>query len=621
MLKLPPQNLEAEESVLGALMIDKDAIIKVTDILAPGDFYKPAHGKIYTAILTLFEKHQPIDILSITNRLKEEGALVEVGGATYLTELIERVPSASHISHYASLVKEKKILRDLITASAEISEAAFSPQEDVEILLDGIEQKIFSISQHSIQQRFVPIKEQLQEAYERLEKLHQGGGVLRGVGTGFNLLDHYLSGLQKSDLIILGARPSLGKTALALDVARYAAVVEKRPVGVFSLEMAREQVIDRLIAAESQVPLWKLRTGRLSDDLEFEMIQAGLDVLHNAPIFIDDTPSPTVLQMKSMARRLQMEHGLGLLIVDYLQLIQPRTQSDNLVQQVTETSRSLKALARELNTPVLALSQLSRSVDKREIKVPRLSDLRESGCLSGDTLIVRADSGERISIKELAERSSQEPVPVFTMDEHYKIIARPMTKVFHSGRKMVYQLKTRSGRIIKASANHPFRSLVGWKRLDELKNNEHIAIIDNHYCGSALFKSGLGRERMTRVAAALPQMEVLKDLAISDICWDEVISIKSLGVEDVYDATVPGTHNFIANDIFVHNSLEQDSDVVLFIYRQDRDKLNPDPEEQNTAEIIIAKHRNGPLGSVRLKFDPEKVSFRNIDTTHTPVAI
>ncbi len=324
-LKLPPQNIEAEESVLGALMIDKDAMVKVADILTAADFYKPVNSKIYEAIIKLFEKHQPIDILSVTTKLKDDNALQEIGGSTYLTQLVSSVPTASHIAHYAKIVKEKKILRDLINASVEITEHAMSPEDDVENILDEIEQRIFAISQHSITQKFVIIKDELQAAYERIEKLHRGEGSLRGLGTGFPQIDNILSGLQKSDLIVLGARPSLGKTSLALDIARHVAVKEQKPVGIFSLEMSREQVIDRLISVEAQVPLWKLRTGRISDESDFELIQTALDTLSRAPLYIDDSASPNILQMRSMGRRLQMDHGLELLVVDYLQLIQPRT--------------------------------------------------------------------------------------------------------------------------------------------------------------------------------------------------------------------------------------------------------------------------------------------------------
>lgn len=389
-LKLPPQDLDAEQSVIGALMIDKDAIFSIADILLPADFYKKAHSLIYEAILKLWERHEPIDILSVTAELRKSDNLKEVGGSAYLAELVNSVPTSSHVLHYGKIVKEKRILRELINASAEITESAFHSEDKLEDMLDLIERRIFSISQQGVLKNFVPIKEELKGAYERIEKLHHGEDrKLRGVPTGFAALDSMLSGLQKSDLIIIGARPSYGKTAFVLDIARHAAAKYGETVGIFSLEMSREQVVDRLIAAEAQVDLWKLRTGRLRDELEFEMVQAALDRLSKGYLFIDDTPSPNIVQMRSMARRLQAEHkSLGLLIVDYLQLIQPRSNYESIVQQVTEISRGLKGLARELNVPVIAVSQLSRAVDQREGKMPRLSDLRESGSIEQDADVV-----------------------------------------------------------------------------------------------------------------------------------------------------------------------------------------------------------------------------------------
>ena len=378
-LKLPPQDIEAERSVLGALMLDKEAIIKVADLIKPSDFYQPAHAKIFDAIFELFEKGEPIDVLSVSKKLKDKDELNNIGGSSYLADIINSVPTASHIAYYAKIVRQKKVLRQLIGASSEITEKVFDTSGDPEDLLDDIEQRIFSISQQSRPQNFVPIKDELKAAYERIEKLHQGEKGLRGITTGYDEIDSYLSGLQKSDLIVLGARPSLGKTALCLDIARNAAVKTKLPVGIFSLEMSRDQIVDRIIASEAQVALWELRSGRIKDEIEFEMIQAALDRLAQAPIFIDDTPSANIIQLRSMARRLQIEHGLGLLVVDYLQLIQPRNHTDNMVSAMTEVSRGLKALARELEVPVLAAAQLSRAVEQRDIKIPRLADLRESG--------------------------------------------------------------------------------------------------------------------------------------------------------------------------------------------------------------------------------------------------
>jgi len=390
--KLPPQSLDAEESVLGALMMDKNAVIRVADILRPEDFYKRAHQLIYSAIVALYEKSEPIDALSLSNKLKESSDLETIGGTTYLTSLVNTVPTASNVLHYAKIVRHKKILRDLISASQDIANLGWQENQDIELVLDEAEKKIFSISERSLKQDFLPIKLALEDAFERIDRLHKGDGALRGVSTGFADLDHYLAGFQKSDLIIIAARPSLGKTSLALDIARSVAVKEKIPVGIFSLEMSKEQLVDRLLASEAGVDLWRLRTGRLSmdgEDSDFSKIQEAMGILAEAPIFIDDAASSNILQMRTMARRLQAEHGLGLVIVDYLQLMEGRNGgSENRVQEISEISRSLKNLARELDVPVLALSQLSRAVESRSPQIPKLSDLRESGSIEQDADVV-----------------------------------------------------------------------------------------------------------------------------------------------------------------------------------------------------------------------------------------
>jgi len=389
--KLPPQNIEAEESTLGSLMIDKDAIIKIADLLFPEDFYELRHRLIYETILNLYHQNAPIDVLSLSSRLKEKKQLNEIGGASYLTSLVNKTPTSAHVVHYANIVHEKKVLRDLIAASYKIAELGWKESENINEVLDQAEQIIFSISEKSIAHEFVALKGELVKAFERIDQLHKGGDKLRGVATGFNDLDNYLGGLQKSDLVILGGRPSLGKTSLALDIARHVALKEKIPVGIFSLEMSRDQVVDRLIAAESTVDLWKIRTGRLStneDINDFTLIQDALSRLSEAPIFIDDAASPTIMQIRTMARRLQAETNLGLIVVDYLQLISPALSRESTVQQYSEISRSLKALSRELNIPVLALSQLNRAVESRPGCRPKLSDLRETGSLEQDADVV-----------------------------------------------------------------------------------------------------------------------------------------------------------------------------------------------------------------------------------------
>lgn len=405
---LPPQNIEAEKSTLGAILLDKEAINRIADFLRPEDFYQRAHQIIFESMLRLFEKREPIDLLSVSNLLGEQGQLDLIGGAGYLTSLINAVPTSSHIVHYAKIVERKKILRDLIDSAHHIINLGYEEEEDIENILDQAEQKLFSISQKSVQPSFAHLGgPMIKEAFERLDRLHKGDGQLRGHATGFYDLDFYLAGLQKSDLVVLAARPSLGKTSLALNIAKHVAQHEKVPVGIFSIEMAKEQIVDRLIAAEAGINLWKLRTGKLSsegDGNDFEKIGLALDHLAQAPIYIDDIPSPTILQMRTMARRLRAEHGLGLLVVDYLQLIRPTRPNDSEVQQITEISRNLKALAKELNIPVLAISQLSRNSEMRTDQRPKLSDLRSSGSIEQDAdvvlLLYREDKVKKDSEKK-----------------------------------------------------------------------------------------------------------------------------------------------------------------------------------------------------------------------------
>lgn len=862
-IRMPPQNLEAEISALGSLMLDKDAVFNVVDVLKATDFYRPVHQEIYAAMLDLFARHEPIDVLSVTTRLREKEKLEEIGGSSYLTTLVNSVPTASNVGHYAEIVKRKRLLRDLIDASHHIAQLGYKEAEDVEELLDEAEQKIFGIAQNSLHQEFFVIRDALEEAWERIDRIHREHDALRGVTTGFKDLDDILGGLQRSDFIVLAARPSLGKTALALNIARNAAAVG-HSIGIFSLEMSREQLVDRLLASEAGVDLWRLRTGKMTshgEDNDFTRIQAAMETLSGAQLYLDDFPSPTVMQLRAKARRLQAQHKLDLVVIDYLQLIKGHGAIESRVQEVSEISRSLKSMAKELHVPVLALSQLSRGVEMRPDARPKLSDLRESGCLAGDTLLMRADTGELIPIKKLVGQTN---VPIVSLNNSWKLGTTLISNVFSSGYKQLFQLKTRSGRHIKASCNHPFLTINGWQRLDTLNTGNHIALprvldvtaprneltddeiillahligdgcvlprqpihytsadqknldivaltaknlfniklrvvqqknwfhvylpsplrlargrhhpittwfrelglkpvrsyekrlpekifscsegkialclhhlwatdgnisfkelrgrktagtiyysttssvlaeqvqhlllrlgiastlrvvpqkkyrpsyqvhiqgskeqlrfctivgsygargdivsqlktllrdivpnpnvdsipngvwkimieplktaadlswrdfsekINIAYSGSALFKSGLSRDRMTRVAEAL-KSPVLLQLAQSDVYWDEIVSITSLGVEEVFDATVPETHNFIANDFVVHNSIEQDADVVMFIYREDKVRENSD--KKNIAKIMIEKHRNGPQGSAELYFDENTATFR-----------
>jgi replicative DNA helicase len=443
--KVPPQDMEAEKSFLGSLLLDKDAIVKIADQVSSADFYSDNHGKIYDVMLELFEQRMPIDIITLSSKLKEKKQLDNIGGSSYLTNLANSVPSAAHVMHYGKIISQKATLRRLINASLEITEMGFGETKDVEMLLDEAEQRLFGVSQKHFKENFIPIKNVLSETFDRIDKLHKEKGVLRGVPTGFKGLDNVLAGFQKSDLIILAARPSMGKTALALNIAANVAIKSDIPVGIFSLEMSKEQLVDRLLCSEAKIDAWKLKKGMLTDE-DFPKIGYAMGVLSEAPIYIDDSVNSNVMDIRTKARRLQSENGLGMVVIDYLQLMEGRGNSQgNRVQEISEISRALKGLARELNVPVLALSQLSRAVEQRDNKVPQLSDLRESGSIEQDADVVmfiyredyynqdgdknmlatvyvkkhrngptgKADlmfKSEQISFKDAAKRENQDPV-------------------------------------------------------------------------------------------------------------------------------------------------------------------------------------------------------------------
>lgn len=385
-IKTLPHNDEAERSVLGAILIDKDAIISVSEILKPADFYNDLNGIIYSAMIALYEERKPIDLLTVTEQLKKNKLLKRID-SSYLTDLVELVPTAANVESYAKITKEAATKRNIIHAGTEITELGYSDSHEVKDVLDKAESSIFSISQGHLTRGFVALKETLTESFDRIDELQKTGSGLRGVKSGFTDLDNVLSGMQKTNLLILAARPGQGKTAIMLNIAQNIAVKQKLPIGVFSLEMSKEELVDRLLIAQSDVDAWKLKTGRLSED-DFSKLSLAMGELAEAPIFIDDTPGLSLTEMRSKARRLQMEHNVALIVVDYLQLVDPGRKYDNRVQEVSIVSQALKNLARELNVPVLAASQLSRAVEHRGEKKPQLADLRESGAIEQDADVV-----------------------------------------------------------------------------------------------------------------------------------------------------------------------------------------------------------------------------------------
>lgn len=386
-VKVPPHSDEAEGSVLGSILIDKNAITQIAEFLRPDHFYKEANKSIFEAMLMLYENREPIDVLTVSEKLKKTKMLAKVGGSAYLASLVNEVPTAANVESYANVVKDLSTRRSLIEAAGKISEISFDEGKTADEALDKSEQEIFSLSQKHLRQVFIPVKEALAESFDRLDELHQKAGGLRGAPTGIGDLDDTLAGMQDSNLLIVAARPGVGKTTLALNIAQNAAVKEKLPVGYFSLEMSREELVDRLLVAQADIDAWKLKTGRLDED-DFTKLSEAMGELAEAPLFIDDTPGQSVLEMRTKARRLMAEVGLKLIVVDYLQLARSSKPHENRVQEVSEISQGLKNLARELKIPVMALSQLSRAVEQRGTKVPQLADLRESGAIEQDADVV-----------------------------------------------------------------------------------------------------------------------------------------------------------------------------------------------------------------------------------------
>ncbi len=385
--RVPPHDDVAEQSILGAVLIDKDALVDVIEFLRPEHFYKDGHACIYAAMQALFEAHEPVDVVTVTAQLKKEGTLKTAGGASYVSDLLNAVPTSAHAQQYGRIIQEHHTKRKLVEVGARVTEMAFKEEGSAAGILDTAEQEIFAISQQATRRDFIPVKDALASSFDRLDELHKRAGGLRGVPTGFSELDFKLAGLQDANLIILAARPGTGKTAMILNIAQYVAVHEKIPVGIFSLEMSKEELVDRLLVSQADIDAWKLKTGKLTDD-DFTRLSEAMGELAEAPLFIDDTPGMNILEMRTKARRLQVEHGVKLIIVDYLQLADSGRRFDNRVQEVSVISQSLKNLAREIRVPVVACSQLSRAVESRGTRVPELSDLRESGSIEQDADVV-----------------------------------------------------------------------------------------------------------------------------------------------------------------------------------------------------------------------------------------
>lgn len=845
----PPHSKESEMMVLGCMLTSASALSIGSELIGESDFYLMEHQVIFAALKEAFTSEKPADIHLISEKLKMRDKLDMVGGVAYLTTLAQYAGTSAYIEEYIEIVRNKSILRRMIESAKQIEKSALLEPEDVYTALDEAQGKFFQISQSSNQRIGVSVKDllsglkassnlpflkELQGRQEEFLKRDPNLPPVTGIPSGFIDLDKLLGGFNKSNLIILAARPSMGKTALLLNAAAHASFDLDVPVGFFSLEMTAEEILQRLICTHSEIETDKIKTGSLNG-LEYQKIVSSVNKLLKHTFVIDDQPGMKITDLRARARRLKEVYDIQLLVIDYLQLLSGSRgyyNVENRQNEISEISRMLKNLARELEIPIICGSQLSRKVEERAGHRPMLSDIRESGCLAGDTLIQDAVTGQLHNMKELADRKIQTPLTVNALGEDLKIGKYTMTKVFYSGRKTLYKLTLRSGRTIKASANHPFRKLDTWTALENLQVGDRLAIpralpstntstltndeltylahllgdgcilpkqpyhytsadeinIDtvnrsayslfgiqsrvvkqknwyhsyfpspyrlthnrqhpittcfntleiervrapekgkspeaaiyyassSHtlssqvqqlllrlgisstlysstskqgyrtmyhvnvqgcrhqiqfltrvgsagkrgevvpyllgqfsqinenpnietipeeawklfvrpakdeaklgwrevsdklgmpYCGSTLFKSSISRNRMARLAEICHSKQLFY-LAESDVYWDEILSIETLGEEDVYDATVPGVHNFVANDIIVHNSIEQDADIVMFLFR--RDYYNPN-DKPGMAEVLIAKNRHGSIGNVELAFRKKFAQFHNYD--------
>lgn len=466
--RVPPHSVEAEESVLGAMLLSEASISDVLERVRPDDFYKPAHRKIFEAVVSLFGRGEAIDTVTVAEELRRTGKLEEVGGKPHLFHLVNSVPAASNAFYYARIVEETALLRRLIEATQQAAAMAFDSGDDVGEIVDSIEHLILSVAEKRLNDNFSHIRDLLHEQLERVEALQEKGASITGVPTGFLDLDNLTSGLQESNLIIVAARPSFGKTSLALNIAQQAATDYNIPVAIFSLEMSRQELVQRLVCAEALVDVHKLRRGNLNDQ-DWSRLATAVGRLADAPLYIDDTESVTVLEIRAKARRLKQRHGLGLVIIDYLQLMSAPRRSENRQQEISEVSRSLKILARELKVPVIAVSQLSRAVEARQDKRPMLADLRE--CVTGDTLVCLAD-GRRVPIEDLVGTTPR----VMSMSRDGKIVVATSDKVWRVGRRPVFKVELASGRTIRATGKHQLYSASGWERIDDLRPGDRVAL-------------------------------------------------------------------------------------------------------------------------------------------------
>ncbi len=609
--RIPPNNLEAEMALLGSVLVDKEMMATVIDIVQPADFWAPLHETIFLALFALYERGQPLDKVALAEELKNQGMLDKVGGMAYLNSLMDTVPTAASAEYYARIVREKASLRGLIHAGTQVTKLGFDSEDDVPGALDRAEQVVYEVGNRSEHNAFATVPSLLFNVFQELERRHEQKGDRTGVTAGFRDIDDYTAGWQPGNLIIVAARPAMGKTSLALNMAVAAAKDEKKPVAVFSLEMTKQELVERLLSSEARLDASKLRRGAIADR-DWEKIGHAMGVLHELPIYLDDGGAVTVTEIRSRLRRLKSAHGLSAVFIDYLQLVRPPAlaRQVNRNEELSDICRTLKATAKDLGVPIIALAQLNRAVETRADKRPMLSDLRD--CLTADALVTNADTGERVSIGEIVRDSLR--FNVWAVDERLQLVRKPITDAWKVAEKPVFRVTTQSGRTLRCSAGHRFLTASGWMELRDLESGRAIAAPRPEILSGASFVrrsagNSAGTATLERATAAQ-----------ADILWDPIVAIVAEGFEAVYDITVGELHNFCVNDLVTHNSgaIEQEADIVTFLYR-DVYYNKETSQEPDVTELIIAKHRNGRVGTIKLRFQPEHTLFVPYgDESHYP---
>jgi replicative DNA helicase len=473
----PPQDVAAEQSVLGGMLLSKDAIADVVEVLHGADFYRPAHSVIFDCILDLYGRGEPADAITVAAELNRTDQLSKMGGAVYLHTLIQSTPTAANAGYYAAIVAEQAVLRRLVEAGTRVVQLGYGAaggKGDVDDIVDRAQQEIYDVTEKRMSEDYARLEDILQPTMDELDAIASRGGTARGVPTGIRDLDELTNGLQAGQMIVIAARPGVGKSTLGLDIARSAAIRHHKPACIFSLEMSKHEITMRLLSAEAKVPLHHMRAGTLSDE-DWSKLARRMGEVADAPLYIDDSPNMTMMEIRAKARRLKQRNDLQLVVIDYLQLMTSGKRVESRQQEVSEFSRALKLLAKELEVPVIAMSQLNRGSEQRQDKKPMLSDLRESGCLPAETRILRADTGAETTMGELFDKGETD-VPVWSLDDNLRYVRRHLTHVFSTGRKQVLQLTTASGKTVRATANHPFLTFDGFRPVGELAPGDRIAV-------------------------------------------------------------------------------------------------------------------------------------------------